>query len=297
MSDFTVCNVCEEPGIFKNSTEVNQIYCNVRRLKKDKFTVWRCSSCNSLHCKEEVDLDYYYKHYPVHHVLREQELPSTTSYIARPALYNRLQLLHKQGFKKEHKLLDYGCGNGLFISFLQKMGYKNVFGYDPYSPKYSSKEVLGEKYDVITSQDVIEHIDVPAELLKQFVGSLKEGGLLVVGTPNANEINLLAPKDDSTVLHQPYHRHILSEKALLNLGLNQGLNVVDVYKRCYVDTLYPFVNSRFFYSYIRRAGDVIDVIFDEPRLDLILASPLLLFYAFTGYFFPHRGNMMIFFRA
>ncbi|MGH7998638.1 MAG: class I SAM-dependent methyltransferase [Brasilonema sp.] len=298
MGDCTVCNVCEQPRTFESAIEVNQIYSNLRKFQEQKFTVWRCSSCRSLHSKEEVDLDYYYEGYPVHEVLSKQELPSNyfLRYVPRRIQYSRFQLLKKQGFQKEHKLLDYGCADGALLSLLQEMGYKNVFGYDPYYPKYSDKKVLDERYDVIISQDVIEHVNEPREFLDQLLGSLKKDGLLVIGTPNADEIDLLNSKNSFMELHQPYHRHILSEEALLNLGASKGLEVLEVYKRCYADTLYPPVNTRFLWGYIRRAGMVMDIVFEPFRPELILTSPKLLFYAFAGYFLRQPGHMMIFFR-
>jgi hypothetical protein len=63
MSDFQLCNVCQHPGTFDNTLDVKQIPSNLRKFKEQKFTVWRCSSCHSLHSKESVDLNYYYENY------------------------------------------------------------------------------------------------------------------------------------------------------------------------------------------------------------------------------------------
>ncbi len=295
MPDFTVCNVCEHPGTFENSAEINQVFSNVRKFKDQKFTVWRCSSCRSLHSKEEVDLDYYYKHYPVA-LAKKEELPSTSSYSRNRIFYKRLQLLQKRGFKREHELLDYGCGNGDFLSFLQQLGYQKCFGYDPYSPNYSNKKVLERKYDFIVSYDVIEHVNEPRQFIKDLVDSLKVGGLFVVATPNADGIDLSKP-ELFVETHQPYHRHLLSEKALLNLGSSQGITAIEVYKRCYFDTLYLFVNTRFIWGYVHCTGGFLNALYEPPRLRLILTSPILIFYAVAGYFFPTRANMIIFFRC
>ncbi|MDJ0691494.1 MAG: class I SAM-dependent methyltransferase [Xenococcaceae cyanobacterium MO_188.B32] len=286
-SDFKVCNVCQYPGTFENALEVENIPSNIRKFKEQKFTVWRCSFCNSLHSKELVDLNHYYKNY----IAGKPNL----NYFLRCAYYNRLELLRKYGFKKNHKLLDFGCNQGLFLSFLNQLGYENVFGYDPYVPKYSDQKFLSKKYDFITAYDVIEHVDEPSELLTQFASFLKKGGLLILGTPNADEIKL--SDLETPELHQPYHRHILSEKALRNLAFSKGLKVIGFYKRWYLDTLYPMVNARFALTYVRKSGNVLDVLVEMPRWKILLISPLLIFYGFTGYFFRWPGNMTVVFRC
>ncbi|NEO74379.1 class I SAM-dependent methyltransferase [Moorena sp. SIO3H5] len=288
MGEFTVCNVCDNPGTFKQAKDVRQISSNVRKFKEHKFTVWRCSSCHSLHSKDSVDLDYYYADYPINNL-------RFNNFISRLAYQGPLKLLLKHGFKKNHKLLDFGCNQGLFLSFLHQLGYNNAFGYDSYIPKYSDQSVLDHEYDIIFTDQVIEHLKEPRKVFGQLVSCLKKGGLLVVGTPNADEIEL----SDSylTMLHQPYHQHILSEKALLNLGLSNGLEVVKVYKRWSGNSLFPTLNPRFIFTYVRCTGNMIDVATEPPRLGTILTSPLLMFYAFAGYFFPHPGNMIVVFRC
>jgi SAM-dependent methyltransferase len=193
--------------------------------------------------------------------------------------------------KKHHKLLDFGCNQGLFLSFLNQLGYENVFGYDPYVSKYSERKILSKKYDFITTYDVIEHVDEPRDFLTQLVSCLEKGGLLILGTPNADEIKLSRP--ESPELHQPYHRHILSEKALMNLAFSKGLEVVVFYKRAYWDTLYPMVNTRFLWTYVHQTENVIDVLGEPLRWQLLLTSPLLIFYSFADYFFRMPGNMTV----
>ncbi|NUO08496.1 MAG: class I SAM-dependent methyltransferase [Candidatus Brocadia sp.] len=287
MPEFTVCNICTHPGKFENALEVKEIRSNVRKFKHEKFTVWRCLNCGSLHSREAIDLDYYYVHYPIkNHIM---------NYATHKSYRNRLRLLQKHGLKKGHAILDFGCGQGLFVSFLLQCGY-NASGYDSYVERYSDRKVLNVVYDVVTSYDVIEHAKQPVEFFEQLVCCIQRGGLLAVGTPAADKIDLSDPERFSMELHQPYHRHILSERALLNLGVHAGLDVIKVYHRFYFDTLYPMVNTRFLKTYVYCAGNFIDVVFEEPRLKCLFTSPQLLFYALAGYFFPPSGNITVFFR-
>ena len=283
MNNCEVCNLCFNPGTFEDALEIEEIFSNVREFKAEKFTVWRCSSCGSIHSKEALDLDRYYKNYIVE--------KSSFNYFLRCAYYGRLNLLRKHGFKKHHSILDYGCNQGLFTSFLNQLGYKNTFGYDTYIAKYSDPEVLNTKYNFITGYDVLEHSDTPHELLAKLSSLLKQQGLLVIGTPNADEVSLSCP--ESLELHQPFHRHILSETALRDIAHNIKLNIVGFNKRWYLDTLYPFVNARFALTYVRKSKNFLDVLVEPPNWQTLLINPQLILYGFIGYFFRWQGNMTV----
>ena len=287
MEDCTICNVCINPGTFEDSHEHNQIYSNVRKFKEENFTVWRCSSCLSLHSKESIDLEYYYDGYPINNHKLE--------YGTRCTYHNRLRLLRKNGLKKEHRILDFGCGPGLFVSFLNQQGY-NATGYDAFIERFSDEGRLDKEYDFVVSYDVIEHSISPIDFFNNLLKCLKKGGILLIETPHAEKINLAEPDKFSMALHQPHHRHILSEKALLDLGKQMNLELLCVRHRSYIDTLFPMVNVAFIASYVRRTGGLVDVAFEGFKSGIVLRSPTLIFYGLFGYFFPQSATMMAAFR-
>ena len=288
MAEFTVCNLCEPPGRLDEASEVRQVRSNVREFRLETFTVWRCSQCQSLHSKEEVDLDRYYRRYPIHtHRLDD---------VTRLAYQNRLRSIQKCGVGRSVKILDYGCGHGVFVEFLRQSGF-DATGYDAYVDAYSDKGALTASYDVITAYDVIEHVNEPRDLFYRLATYLKPGGVLVVGTPAADQIDLSDTESFLMELHQPYHRHILSETALLDQGAKAGLEVIRIDRRSYYDTPYPFLNTRFGKAYLRANDNNLDALLEQPRLNRIFASPRLLFYGMAGYFLPPPGNITVLFRA
>ncbi len=261
---------------------------NVRQFREEKFRVWHCRNCQSIHSQDKVNLETYYAHYP----LEKQPL----DYFRRKICQNRLNLLIKQGLNKDDFILDYGCNQGLFIRFLHLKGYRNAMGYDPYSLEYSDPRVLQKKYHYITCQDVLEHTENPQQCFSQLVSCLKKHGIIILGTPNAEEINLKQINPFLLHLHQPYHRHILSEKTILKLGETFHLTVTHLSKRWVNDTLYPFVNTRLSWAYALTLGNDIDVFFEPIKIQVFFTSPQLWFYAFFGYFFPLLGNLIIVFK-
>lgn len=289
MAECTTCNVCDEHGAL--AEERQRVPCNVRTFKDDTFTVWRCTGCKSLHSAEDADLGYYYSAYPPHKVDA-----SKLNFVTRIGCRHRANILIRQGLKKTDRILDYGCGGGLFLQFLKEEGFSNVAGYDAYVPAYADKRILEERYDAIVSWDVIEHTDEPRDFFRSLTGLLRPGGLLTIGTPNAEHISLGKEPLSTPELHQPYHRHILSEAALLRFGHENGLTASHRSHRLYMDSLFPFINTQFIWGYTVETGGFIDVVGEPPRFDVFFRSPSLLAKAFFGYFFPNRANMIISFR-
>jgi 2-polyprenyl-3-methyl-5-hydroxy-6-metoxy-1,4-benzoquinol methylase len=263
--------------------------CQIRRFADQRFTVWRCTNCGSLHSAEAADLPLFYQHYP----LQQNRL----TFQMRVGLQRRLRLLERHGMNRSDKILDYGCGVGLFLDVMKQNGYLNARGYDAYVPGYGDAGLLTRsEYDVVCSYDVIEHLDDPREFMAAIVPLVRPGGLLFISTPNADHISLAGRGGYQFELSQPYHRHILSESMLIALGSEWGLRVQTVLRRCDVDTLVPGVNTQFMFSYMEDAGGLLDVAFERPRIGLIAKSPRLLFYAFFGYFVPRRSNLAVAFR-
>jgi hypothetical protein len=98
-------------------------------------------------------------------------------------------------------------------------------------------------------------------------------------------------------LHVPYHRHILSERVLLALAREHGMEAVHIYRRSFYDSLIPTVNSRFMWRYISRTGGFLDAAVEPPDVSLVLRSPEMVLLAFGGYFWPRHDNILVTFRA
>lgn len=110
-------------------------------------------------------------------------------------------LRQRSGFVRKLKptgrVLDYGCGNGAFASFMAQQGYESV-GLEPFSlgktfqsdrlkliraPLKQAEAELGQ-FDVITMWHVLEHLSDPVDVLETLAKHLKPDGLLVVSVPN-----------------------------------------------------------------------------------------------------------------
>lgn len=93
---------------------------------------------------------------------------------------------------KKSKILDLGCGEGVFIQYLVENGF-DAYGIDL---NYSSNLVTqgnilrtgleDDSFDVITSLDVLEHLNYSEQntALAEIYRILKPGGTAIISVPN-----------------------------------------------------------------------------------------------------------------
>src|SRR5690349_1645807 len=104
------CKVCGYIDREGDPRAIGSVRGNTRRFLDRRFTLWKCPRCLSIHSLEPVDFKDIYADYP----LNQRRL----DVFARGTLRNLLGRLTRAGLKKDDSILDYGCGNGVFVQFL-----------------------------------------------------------------------------------------------------------------------------------------------------------------------------------
>jgi SAM-dependent methyltransferase len=287
------CLICNYHVDLNDKSAFSTFFCNVRAFRDEKFPIWRCPTCQTIHCLDVVDIDSYYAKYPFAEA--KLTLPFRLCY------QNLCQKMIEHGFSKTHSFLDYGCGNGLVVQYLRENGFANAYGYDPYAPKesFGDATVLQRgPFDYILLQDIIEHVEDPHALLSKLDSLLAPGGYLLLGTPNATNIDINRPELSNyyNAVHVPYHIHIYTREVVESLGKQQGWEVVKFFNRGYDDTRWFGLNTRTWNEYQRLSDGTFDVIFEEINIWQALKSYRFLFYAFFGYWLSLRTDMTIMFR-
>lgn len=286
MSILEVCRVCEASSISDTGIETALAPANVRSLGNAQFRVWRCPSCRSIHAGDQVDLESAYRAYPFHKMKLDWVLSLA---------YRRLtQRLSQAGLKQGQTVLDFGCGGGSLTQYLREKGYRAV-GYDAYSPRFSDPAPLEERYDLVISQDVIEHVEDPITTIARLEALCRPGGLVAIGTPNAAAIDLDEAEKYVHSLHQPYHRHILALPALQEAGRNIGLKIERTYLTGYMNM--PMLSLKFLHYYMGCFDGTLDVLFERPLNSARLwLNPLTGFYLFFGYWLGDETEVFVIFR-
>ena len=134
-------------------------------------------------------------------------------------------------YVREGRILDVGCGRGLFLNIMKKDGWA-VTGheYDEKSASYAISNYAidvhtgalngkfeDESFDVVNINHVLEHMENPGEVLAECYRILKRDGLLVVAVPNIDSGQAIFGKENWFQLDIPYHLYHFSTKSLLKL--------------------------------------------------------------------------------
>ncbi len=269
-------------------SETAQVRSNVRAHRQERFGLWRCGGCKTIHAADEVDLDHYYRDYPFQR--------GTASWITRYFHRRMWRRLVAAGAGPRASVLDYGCGAGLLVADLAARGL-DAHGYDAYAPAFAEPAALARRYELVIAQDVIEHVADPLALLATFERLAEPGGLIAIGTPDAAALDLRAPERFVHSLHQPYHRHILTAAALDAAAARRGWRRVRRYATTHANTPVPTLNLPYLLRYLRANDDTIDVAYDPPRVRLAMFSPAAMFDALFGALRCPPTDGMTIFRA
>lgn len=279
--DSITCLICEHTSSPPAAAEVGTVRGNTERFKGETFRIWRCPGCRALQAVDPVDMADIYSDYPLN---RDR----TLDVFARGTYRNLLKRLTGHGLTPADSILDFGCGNAVFLRFLQEQGFTNTSGYDPFVPDYAATpEPPAGGYDCVVANDVIEHVDSPKAMMRECLALTRPGGLLYVGTADAEGVDDMGDLERHIMrLHQPFHRVILTQQSLIDVGLELGLELVQTRRRSYMDTFMPFSNYRFLDEFNRAHGHNLDAALAPDAAGIVARRPQLLFYALFGYFMP-----------
>ncbi|MGQ0829311.1 MAG: class I SAM-dependent methyltransferase, partial [Bacteroidota bacterium] len=125
------------------------------------------------------------------------------SYLSPITIKRYIELLDKfELFRKTNKLLDVGCGTGFFLEQAKARGWE-VYGtelsdevikaciekgFNIQKGLVNPKNYNPGMFDIITSFEVIEHINNPKTELNNFNAILRKEGLVYITTPNFNSL-------------------------------------------------------------------------------------------------------------
>jgi 2-polyprenyl-3-methyl-5-hydroxy-6-metoxy-1,4-benzoquinol methylase len=211
------CLVC-------NSSSLNPLH------DYQKHYLTKCSKCGFVFCSKiptQEELNNYYKVYAYNGELNISPLTIKSYHIL---------LDEFEKYRKTNKLIDVGCGAGYFLEEAKKRGWE-VYGTE-YSDKavevclkkginikkgkLNASEFDGAEFDVITSFEVLEHINNPNEEIQEFKKLLRKGGLFYCTTPNFNSLMRYYLKSKYNAIKYPEHLSYYTKNTLKLLLTNNG---------------------------------------------------------------------------
>jgi 2-polyprenyl-3-methyl-5-hydroxy-6-metoxy-1,4-benzoquinol methylase len=153
-------------------------------------------------------------------LVKHYEGYSRDNYLSPITIKRYYELLDEfEKYRKTGKILDIGCGTGLFLAEAQKRGWE-VHGTEftdkaieickkknirMHQGKLDPAWFPDETFDIITSFEVLEHINNPVEEVRNINKILRTGGLFYFTTPNFNAVERFFLKSNYNVIGYPEH--------------------------------------------------------------------------------------------
>lgn len=219
-----------------------------------RFNIFCCQDCGVVFVGNIIVNDEYFsKYYPRDYYgsgINGNFLNYILGLYAKAVIgFKQSEILKnlKPGNAAKLRILDVGCGSGDFLAninsgIFEKYGVEvSPDGYKKCSQrnlKVFNKELKensfeAEYFDVITMWHVLEHLDKPGELLIEARRILKNGGLLIVATPNTDSWGFKLGLKDWFHLDAPRHLILYNQRSLETLLEKTGFKVRNLKKISY----------------------------------------------------------------
>lgn len=202
-----------------------------------------------------ADLGKYYEseNYISHHQDSESLKEKIYKFAQSFNLNYKRNILAKE-LPARAKVLDYGCGAGEFLKYIENDF--DVIGFEPDADarkaaenKIGSHKIINEiieipdnSLDAITMWHVFEHIDNQDYMLNLFHNKLKTNGLLVIAVPNHTSYDAQHYIEFWAAYDVPRHVYHFSKKGMQQLFNNKNWKLEKI-KPLLLDSFYISILS------------------------------------------------------
>ncbi len=234
------------------------------RYRLDGFDTVECTSCGLVWIVLQMSEDELRRLYGAEY-FEERGSYFFDNAVAAPGSGDETEVIRDfrrgldrvERFRKGGRLLDVGCGVGVFLGVAKSRGWdvtgvdvsdfasryaREKLGFDARTGKLHEVGLPEKSFDVITLWDVFEHFPDPVRQLGEVRRLLKDDGVILLDTPNERgllrEISRWAYKlSGGTVqyparkLHHVYHLFYYSPDTLTRMLTKAGFEIVDFEKK------------------------------------------------------------------
>lgn len=253
MNNAPKCYLCENSECEKLDVKVRD---------NSELEVFRCNKCQLVFLSSFDHIkDGFYESDGMHNGIVDVEnwLKQTKDDDVR-----RYKFLKKQ--IKGKNVLDFGCGNGGFLSLAKKnaqnavgielqQSLKDFYvkqGLEVFTDIEEMSEKVSENFDFITMFHVLEHIKDPISFLKKLGTKLNDNGEIIIEVPNSDDALLTLYKNQAFInfTYWSCHLFFFNESSFLEAVKQAGfkVNYLKHVQR------YPFVNHLWWQVFKKPGG-------------------------------------------
>lgn len=232
------------------------------KYTKDSVEIFQCNNCNVIWHENIInDVKEYYETEE-----HRKELEGSSEETEFYKLHDKetLDKLNYTGttIYRNRVVADIGCGCGAFLDYVSGVAkeivaiepsqkYRDIMsrkGFKTYAYSEAAKDVYKGKIDVVTSFDVIEHVESPQIFLQDIYDLLEEGGKAIIGTPTDAPVmrELLGKIYEKELLYSTQHLWILSEKSLKMMSEKCGFSNINIkyYQRYGINNMMGWLKEK-----------------------------------------------------
>lgn len=231
-------------------------------VTKERFKIVRCTNCGLVYLNPRPVKEIIGRYYPVGSYYSYQDFTDKKlnyrEWLKQASLegyYNSKNIFKKflswllvRNFmivvpkEKKGRLLDVGCGSGEFLNQMKNFGWEafgveinqesadmgNKRGLNIFCGELGGVDFPQNYFDVVVLSQTLEHVYSPGAYLEKIYRLLKEGGLLIIGVPNIDCLEIQIFGRNCHALDVPRHLHFFTIASLRNYLEKYGFEVEKV---------------------------------------------------------------------
>lgn len=212
-------------------------------ISGEKFFIQKCNRCNAFFLAPNPTPEQLARAYDDSYYgsgdekFKEGLIEKMLDYFRMKRAKTIANLIGKKG-----KVLDIGCGNGKFLSFVKQQGEIEIFGIEMEGNSAKRAEKIPgihlkkgflektdfekESLDAVTLFHVFEHLSEPRQTLEIISRILKKNGILMISFPNIDSFQSRIFKGKWLHLDPPRHLFFFSPEDFKKEMKNFGFEVL-----------------------------------------------------------------------